>query len=185
MPRRTQMKRRDKPTSLKQVSQLVLRGIADDVVAECQQMLSASEELSDNIEILTTSSNITLRFGSTFDPILLPDRYAGESVFNPRGISPNSGQPYGYSADTRQHFRTTKIRGRVPVRAHTKYYKVGYKPVEGKTGWYTASSKNNFGLRMAELRIERNFVQDAYDKVYRKLPQSIRKQLPKAIQIKE
>jgi len=185
MPRRRQMKKRDKPQNLEQLSERILQEIADKVIEECQKLVPDSAGLSDNVEIITTPSNITLRFNSVFNPILLPAKYAGESVFKPRGINPNSGEPYGYSADTKRHFRTTKTKGKVPVMAHTKYYKLGFKPVEGRGGWYTASPKNNFGLRMAELRIERNFVQGAYDKVYRKLPQQIRKQLPKAIQIKE
>lgn len=110
MPRRRQMKKRDKPQNLEQLSKRILQEIADKVIEECQKLVPDSDGLSDNVEIITTPSNITLRFNSVFNPILLPARYAGESVFRPRGINPNSGEPYGYSADTKRHFRTTKTR---------------------------------------------------------------------------
>ena len=132
-----------------------------------------------------TPESIAFEFDSSFDSIFFPSKYTGQSVFKARGINPNTGTRYGYSAETRKHTRTT-TRGIVPVRAHTKYYSLGYKPVEGKDGkWYTASPENNFGLRMAQQKIQRNFLQNAWNKVYRKLPKEIRNDLPKAIQIQE
>ena len=184
MPRKQQLTTKQRK-AYQTLSQFILQEIGQEIIVECEKILPDSPiPLSDAVEIEANSMDLTIRFNETFDPILLPSKYAGESVFQIRGTNPNTGKPYSYSAETKQHTRNTG-RGRVPVRAHTKRYELGYKPVEGKGGWYTASPKNNFGLRMAQLRIQKNFVQEAYDKVYKKLPKEYRKQLPKAIQIKE
>jgi hypothetical protein len=185
MPRKQQQLTTKQRRAYKTLSQFVLQEIGKEIIVECEKILPNSPiPLSDAVEIEANPTDLTIRFNETFDPILLPAQHAGESVFQIRGANPNTGTPYSYSAETKQHFRKTE-RGIVPVRAHTKHYELGYKPVEGKGGWYTASPKNNFGLRMAQLRIQKNFVQEAYDKVYKKLPKEYRKQLPKAIQIKE
>jgi len=185
MPRQRQSNTKT-PKNLEELSEVYIQGMAEDFISECEKLLPNSvQTLADEVVITTDSNSFTVNFGKTFDPILLPSKYAGESVFQARGLSPNTGAPYGYSADTRQHTRRTK-RGITKVMAHTKYYGLGYKPVEGRGGkWYTASPENNFGLRMAQLKIQRSFVQDAWNKVYRKIPKEIRNQLPKAIQIKE
>ena len=185
MPRQRQSNTQQQK-NLDNLSEVIMKGIAEEIVAECEKILPASSSpLSDEVEITASPNDISIKFSETFDPILLPSKYAGKSVFQARGTNPNKGTLYSYSAETKQQTRNTR-QGRVPVRAHTKYYSLGYKPVEGKDGkWYTASPENNFGLRMAQLKIRRNFVQDAWNKVYRKIPKEFRNQLPKAIQIVE
>lgn len=185
MPRQRQTNTKQQ-RGINKLSQVYLEAIGEEIIEECEKLLpSRSTSLADEVELTATLNEMSIKFSDTFDPILLPSKFAGESVFQVRGTNPNTGDPYGYSAETRQHTRRTQS-GRTNVRAHTKYYSLGYKPVEGRGGkWYTASSKNNFGLRMAELKIQRNFVQDAWNKVYRKLPKEIRNELPKVIQIKE
>ena len=186
MPRKPQRNiRQDSVT--RELSKLLFQELAEEVIEEAEKLLPSDsrQKLADAIIIETSSEGFTLEFDNTFDTIFLPEKYEGESVFRTRGISPNTGTPYGYAADTRKHTRQTAS-GMVPVRAHTKYYRVGYKPVQSKDGdWYTASAKNNFGLRMAESRIRRNFLQKAWDKVYRQLPTQARQDIPKAIEIKE
>tara|TARA_R100001129_G_scaffold138184_2_gene99347 strand:+ start:525 stop:1109 length:585 start_codon:yes stop_codon:yes gene_type:complete len=193
MPRRRQSNKRT-PTreemsmNVDQLSTQFSQELAEETLAEAQSIFPTDiqSRLKDAVEIKASPDGFELEFDSTFDTVFLPERYGEGSVFRPKGISPNTSEPYGYSADTRQHSRRTKRGGRVQVRAHTKYYRVGYKPVQGKDGdWYTASAENNFGLRMAKLRIRRNFLQDAWDKVYRTLPQHLQKELPKVIQITE
>tara|TARA_R100000322_G_C5354218_1_gene169183 strand:+ start:75 stop:635 length:561 start_codon:yes stop_codon:yes gene_type:complete len=186
MPRKPKVNTKQQ-RGINKLSQVYLESIAEEIIAECEKLLPpSSTSLSDEIEITASPSDVSIKFSETFDPILLPSKFAGESVYQVKGTNPNTQIPYGYAAMTKEHTRKTSG-GNVRVRAHNKHYKVGYKPVKGtKSGrWYTASSKNNFGLRMAELRIERNFVQTAYDKVYRKLPKAYRQQLPKVIEIQE
>ena len=185
MPRRTQLNSKQKK-GLDKLSEELIKSLAEDLVEEFEKILPTNDtSLSNEVTITATSDSFTIKLNDSFNPILLPSKYAGESVFSPKGISPNSMLPYGYSADTKQHFRRTQ-KGITQVSAHTKYYSLGYKPVQNKTGdWYTASSKNNFGIRMTELRIGRSFVNDAWDRVYRKIPKEFRNQLPKAIQIIE
>ena len=185
MPRKSQRNTKLEKGA-REFSKLVFQELAEEVIKEAEKSMPRDNQqsLADAVIIESSSDGFTLEFDKTFDVILLPEKYEGESVFQTRGISPNTGTPYGYAADTKKHNRRT-AKGLVQVEAHTKYYKVGYKPVEGKTGWYTASSKNNFGLRMAEYKIKRNFLQKAWNKVYRALPKQIRQDLPKTIQIKE
>ena len=183
MPRQRQINKK----VLTQVSQQFFQELGEEVLKECENILPMDTRISikDSVTIKATPESIAFEFDSSFDSIFFPSKYTGQSVFKARGINPNTGTPYGYSAETRKHTRTT-TRGIVPVRAHTKYYSLGYKPVEGKDGkWYTASPENNFGLRMAQQKIQRNFLQNAWNKVYRKLPKEIRNDLPKAIQIQE
>jgi|TARA_R100000234_G_C4918396_1_gene143029 hypothetical protein len=185
MPRKPQRNIRQ-DSAMRELSKQLFQELAEEVIKEAEKLLprDSRQRLADAVIIESSADGFTLEFDKTFDEVFLPEKYEGESVFRTRGINPNTGTPYGYAADTRRHTRKTAS-GVIPVKAHTKYYKVGYKPVKGKKDWYTASSKNNFGLRMAEFKIRRNFLQKAWDKVYRQLPAQARQDIPKVIEIKE
>ena len=164
---------------LNKVLEAVFEELLEETIEECEKILPTTRNFRKGIKPKATHEGFTIEFGDEFDSLFSE---TGESVFVPRGVNPNTNTPYSYSAVTGQHTRRTP-KGRVSVRAHTKYYQPGYKPVEGKGGWYTASPNNNFGLQMAALKISRNFLQQAWSKVYRKQPKEIRKELPKVIQI--
>ena len=108
MPRKPQRNiRQDSVT--RELSKLLFQELAEEVIKEAEKLLPSDsrQKLADAITIETSSEGFTLEFDKTFDTIFLPEKYEGEAVFRTRGISPNTGTPYGYAADTRKHTRQT------------------------------------------------------------------------------
>jgi len=84
-----------------------------------------------------------------------------------------------YVMNTPAHFRRTS-KGNVRIKAHTKTFKSGYKPVRSKysdSGWYTRDVSNE--------PPSQPFLQTAWKQVYSKQPREIKKLLPKTLSITE
>jgi len=177
---------RKKRQSNKQLSIDLMQALGEETIREAQNLLPAEAgDLSKYIRVEATEDSFGIDWDEPGAIIAVPEKYMdSESVLVSQGTNPNTAKPYGYAALTSRHQRTRKGKT-FTVRAHTKYYSPGFKPVVGsKSGeWYTASPENNFGLKMASLRIRRNFLQEAWSKVYNQVDRQTRKVLPKAIKI--
>jgi len=177
---------RKKRQSNKQLSIDLMQALGEETIREAQNLLPAEAgDLSKYIRVEATEDSFGIDWDEPAAIIGVPEKYMdSESVLVSQGTNPNTGGPYSYRAETSRHQRTRNGKT-FTVRAHAKHYSPGFKPVVGsKSGeWYTASPENNFGLKMASLRIRRNFLQEAWSKVYNQLDRQSQQVLPKVIKI--
>ena len=134
----------------------------------------------------------TLKLAKSMAPVntgLLKD--SGKVIANQKGFKIHFTVPYAYQVhegkrqylssryvmNSPAHLRSTP-KGLVKVKAHTKTFKPGFKPIKSKSGeWYTKD--------MTDIPSAQPFLQTAWEKVYKKQPRDIKKLLPKRISITE
>ena len=134
----------------------------------------------------------TLKLAKSMAPVntgMLKD--SGEVIANQKGFKIRFTVPYAYQVhegkrqyltsryvmNSPAHLRNT-AKGLVPIKAHKKTFKPGYKPIKSKSGgWYTKD--------MTEVPPSQPFLQTAWNKIYKKQPRDIQRLLPKSISIYE
>tara|TARA_R100000234_G_scaffold102007_2_gene71205 strand:+ start:30 stop:575 length:546 start_codon:yes stop_codon:yes gene_type:complete len=180
------MPRKPQPTNETEASVQIMEELAEETLERCIKLLPREVgDIREFLSIKAEEDSFTIDWEGPAAIVGLPEKYMeSESVFVPQGTNPNTGGPYSYTADTREHRRTRNGKS-FRVSAHTKYYSPGFKPVKGETSgrWYTANAENNFGLKMSSLRIRRNFLQEAWSKVYYGLDRELQNLLPKVLEI--
>jgi len=140
--------------------------IGDLVLAEAQKLVPvASGRLKDSVSIDKRNDGFVIQYDTDY----------AAPVHNPKYLVKMSSN---HVQNVPSHWRQTP-KGKVKVKAHTKTFKKGWKPVPTRNdGWYSKDVDNPNSYQPKNEWINR-----AYKNVYNRLEKNERKLLPKKITI--
>ena len=139
--------------------------IGEEVLIEAQNLVPvASGRLRNSVSITKKDDGFIIKYDTDY----------AAPVHNPKFLT-RLTEPHVQNVPS--HWRNTP-KGKVKVKAHTKTFKQGWKPVPTRNeAWYSKNVDDPSSYNKNE------WIQRAYKKVYNRLDKNERKLLPKKISI--